>query len=321
MKRFKNILFVTSPQRDNKASFQRAANLAAHNQARLTIMDIPEDIPDHTTFHLAGNATTRIINEAVRHYRSKLEELGASSQHTIEIQTKVVPGIPFLEIIRAVLIDKYDLVIKTPQSQHGLKQFLFGSTDMHLLRKCPCPLWMIKADELPPYRRILAAVDLESSSNDARRDALNLQILEMASSLALSEPGELHIVNAWQALGESLVTMTLDLNKDEIKTWIDDQEKAFEDELKTFMTALPKILGKDVADYIAPQVHLIRGSAAKIIPKLAEEKQIDLLVMGTVARTGLAGFFMGNIAENILNQINCSVLALKPAGFCTPVTI
>jgi nucleotide-binding universal stress UspA family protein len=43
--------------------------------------------------------------------------------------------------------------------------------------------------------------------------------------------------------------------------------------------------------------------------------------MGTVARTGIPGFIMGNTAETILNQIDASVLAIKPPGFGTPVTL
>ncbi len=45
------------------------------------------------------------------------------------------------------------------------------------------------------------------------------------------------------------------------------------------------------------------------------------VVMGAVARTGIPGFIMGNTAETILNQIGCSVLAVKPPGFVTPVTL
>jgi universal stress protein E len=45
------------------------------------------------------------------------------------------------------------------------------------------------------------------------------------------------------------------------------------------------------------------------------------VVMGTVARTGVPGFIMGNTAETILSQIDCSVLAIKPPGFTTPVTL
>jgi nucleotide-binding universal stress UspA family protein len=46
---------------------------------------------------------------------------------------------------------------------------------------------------------------------------------------------------------------------------------------------------------------------------------VDLVVMGTVARAGIPGFFMGNTAESILNQIDCSVLTVKPPGFVSPV--
>lgn len=49
--------------------------------------------------------------------------------------------------------------------------------------------------------------------------------------------------------------------------------------------------------------------------------EADLVVMGTVARTGIPGFIMGNTAETVLNPIDCSVLAIKPPGFVTPVTL
>ena len=49
--------------------------------------------------------------------------------------------------------------------------------------------------------------------------------------------------------------------------------------------------------------------------------QIDLLVMGTVCRTGLAGFIIGNTAEEVLSALNCSVLTVKPEGFVSPVTL
>ncbi len=58
-----------------------------------------------------------------------------------------------------------------------------------------------------------------------------------------------------------------------------------------------------------------------MIAPLAAELQADLVVMGTVARTGISGLIIGNTAETILNQLTCSVLAIKPPGFNTPVTV
>ena len=73
--------------------------------------------------------------------------------------------------------------------------------------------------------------------------------------------------------------------------------------------------------HLSPQVHLIKGRADKVIPEVVRQKEIDLLVMGTVCRTGVAGLFIGNTAENVLAQVDCSVLSVKPEGFVTPITL
>ena len=46
---------------------------------------------------------------------------------------------------------------------------------------------------------------------------------------------------------------------------------------------------------------------------------VDILVMGSVARSGIAGFLMGNTAENIMRKLDCDLVALKPKGFVSPV--
>ena len=56
-------------------------------------------------------------------------------------------------------------------------------------------------------------------------------------------------------------------------------------------------------------------------PKRTMEYDFDLIVMGTVLRTDIPGLFIGRTAEGILNTIDCSVLAVKPPGFVTPVTL
>lgn len=43
--------------------------------------------------------------------------------------------------------------------------------------------------------------------------------------------------------------------------------------------------------------------------------------MGTVARTGIVGFLMGSTAEFVLRELRGSVVAVKPPGFVTPVTL
>ena len=42
-------------------------------------------------------------------------------------------------------------------------------------------------------------------------------------------------------------------------------------------------------------------------------------VMGTLSRSGVDGLLIGNTAERILRRLECSVLAVKPEGFRTPL--
>ena len=67
------------------------------------------------------------------------------------------------------------------------------------------------------------------------------------------------------------------------------------------------------------RVHLIKGSATESINKVASSIEADIIVMGTLGRTGIPGFFMGSTAEEVLQSTNASVLAVKPPGFISPV--
>ena len=66
-------------------------------------------------------------------------------------------------------------------------------------------------------------------------------------------------------------------------------------------------------------LHLLHGKPDDQIPDCVDELEIDVLVMGTLARTGISGFVIGNTAENILQSISCSLVAMKPEGFVSPI--
>ncbi len=229
----------------------------------------------------------------------------------IEIKTRAVTGIPFIEVIQEVLQGGHDLVIKSAKGRGGLSSRLFGSTDLHLLRKCPCPVWIIKPSKRKHYARILAAVDPDPS--EPANAGLNKQILELASSLAAREHSELHILHTWFFSYES----SLRSGRYKIpKAEVDRMVKGTRNQHKLW---LDELLARHEFQEIAVKVHLLKGEPGDIIPAIAHKKRVELIVMGTVARTGIPGFIIGNTAEKALNAVNCSVLAVKPDSFVTPV--
>jgi len=67
------------------------------------------------------------------------------------------------------------------------------------------------------------------------------------------------------------------------------------------------------------QTVLRRGQPDEVICEFVVADDVDLIVMGTVARSGIAGLLFGNTAERILHTVPCSVLAVKPEGFESPI--
>ena len=324
MQRFKKILCVMEHGEASKPALERAVALAENNQAELMVVDvIPRlsasiGMPD-------GGPVSRDYQEAmVGEHEARIAALVEPYLQRLDIQHKVLLGTSFLEVIRAVLRNGHDLVIKCPESPSWLDRF-FSGDDMHLLRKCPCPVWLVKPEAPGSYKRILAAVDVDESylpTELTTRHALNVQILEMAASLALSEFADLHVVHVWDSIYESISGFVISSEISSVKEAlnVEQERRQHQQWLDTFLRNSGNEVTRDALGYLKPQTHLIKGGARKEIPALAKRLQIDCIVMGTVARTGIRGFIMGNTAETILEQIDCSVLAIKPRGFVTPVT-
>ena len=68
------------------------------------------------------------------------------------------------------------------------------------------------------------------------------------------------------------------------------------------------------------RTELVRGVPQDVIPAYVAAHAIDLVVMGTLARTGVPGLIIGNTAERVLHRLKGSVLAIKPPGFRAPGT-
>ncbi len=327
MQRLKNILCVMERGAASQAALERAVTLAENNQAGLTVVDVIPRVTAGIGMPDGGPVPRDLQAAMVREHETRLVSFVEPYLQRLDIQHKVLLGTSFLEVIREVLRYGHDLVIKCPESPDWLDRFLAGD-DMHLLRKCPCPVWLIKPHASRPYKRILAAVDVDDGYPPpelATRHALNVQILEMAASLAIAEFAELHLVHAWESMSEMIsgFAFSSDISSEKFAANVEQerrQQQQLLDELVREISA--KSDGaRDALDYLKPRTHLLKGSARKEIPTLAKHLQVDCIVMGTVARTGIRGFIMGNTAETILEQIDCSVLAIKPDGFVTPVAV
>ncbi len=313
MKRFKNILLVYDRRVANETTITRATELARRNEARLTFVEVIEDLPGDLRLLVSGGSRKSLEEAFLEEREERLRRMAVSiEQAGVAVETKVLVGTPFLEIVREVMRNERDLVILSAEGRGGLKNLLFGSTSMHLMRKCPTPVWVVKPSaERSDYASILACVD---PSTENGKDALNVQIMDLATSLAELEGARLHIAHAWELIGKDLVA-----SKSELPAGVLDSIKLKNRDLHA--ERLQGLLGRYSLEKLDHEIHLVEGDPRAVIPEIAQSRSADLIVMGTVCRTGIPGFFIGNIAEEVLIQAECSVLTVKPEGFRTPIEV
>ncbi len=320
MRRFKNILFVFEDAAiaPDDAALERAADLAQRNDATLTLVACGEvetgeaapvdDLGSGPAF--AGGVLSTLCDQ----WRLQLDEAVESlKDRNITVRSELLAGIPFREIIALVQRNQHDLVVKDARMPGGPRDLLFGSTDLHLMRKCPCPVWVHKdRADTRPYGRIMAAVDVTDTSDAGR--AMTKLILDLATSLGTQDNSDVHVVHACSTVGERMATSARRglLPVREIA-------QAREQEAERRQQLLSTTVAPYVELPVRLQLHMIQGEPREVLPLFASQRAMDLVIMGTLARTGIPGFFIGNTAEEVLRQVDCSVLTLKPQGFLSPV--
>jgi nucleotide-binding universal stress UspA family protein len=307
MQRFRNILLVHERRPRGRKARNRAVDLAARNEARLTLVEVADPVPSSGATYQTPGGEIDLQTLVARELESALQEKAAElSNGSLAVDSRVLFGNPFMEIMRQVHEGGHDLVLLTAEGDGGLKDHLFGSLSRHLLRKCPCPVWVVRPARRKKSIRVLAAVNPAETHPSARN--LDRTVLEMASSLARMYAGKLDIVHVWQQAPRSGR-----VHRNVIARWNADLLTAAEQRVTEMLAP------HDFSD-LAPRIHLPGGPTGLRIVEVAEERKVDVVVMGTLSRTGLQGMIMGHTCESVLRHVDASILAVKPEGFVSPVT-
>jgi len=317
MKRFKKILFLSNPKVKQNAAIRRAVSLAKQNDARVTVLSVLKSSAYTLHIPVPDDELDSPQSQLVHEHQVEAKKVADGfSREGIDVQAKTVVGVAFIEVIREVLREQHDLVILAADSKHGLISRLFGSISMHLMRKCPCPVWVVKPGSRKSYRRILAAVDIFSDPFDEAEESINPLIMQLSSSLAQMDKSELHVIQVWNFADEGWLGGPGGMDEKALRRLRDETRNDLSGRLEDLMQGIDR-------DGIGTvRTHLKRGDEpAESIVKLARKQKIDLLIMGTVCRTGLSGFLIGNTAEEVLGAVDCSVLTVKPQEFVSPVTL
>ncbi len=191
MHRFTNILFSPLGDKDNAAAVRRVSELADQNGAKLTLLGV---VAEPTGFQRALHRPHFFDDVQDDEIATMTKRLNRWASKTSEppMETVTTLGSQALEIIDRAIVQRHDLVVVTTDEDHHDK-----ATIQRLLRKCPCPVWVIRPTRAQ-VQRVLAAINPDPDEAE-----LNRIILELASSMIERFGGELHLVHAWELYGEA----------------------------------------------------------------------------------------------------------------------
>lgn len=275
----------------------RARWLAKLNSARITFF---------TAIDISA-AAQRMVEEnteeepsVVQEARSVLQGLAAEAEADgVSADVAIKFGKSWLEIIRQVLREKHDLVVVGTRHLSSTWSAILGSTGIKLLRKCPCPVWITQPNNGELIKSVLVAHDLRPVGDQA---------MELGCSMAELHGAQLHVLHSIE-FPEYDNVFQQHVSSDTMATYRETAQSHINAQLQDYHFSKP------------PKIYLVTGAADLAVMEHIAEYDIQLLTMGTIARTGIAGFITGNTAERLLPNIPCSVLAVKPIDFVSPVTL
>src|SRR3989304_5350667 len=204
-------------------------------------------------------------------------------------------GIPHKDILRVAKEEKVDLIAMGKRGL-GLKdRILLGSNTNKVLRMANAPILAVrhkKGDKID-IKKILVPTDLSGHTLTSLDFAIDLAN-RFNSTIYL-----LHILELHHSYEISTSKIIEELRLLALK------------ELRSYLEKIPKekIKGINIKEMVTLY---LRGWFGII--NFAEENGIDLIIMTTHGRKGLARFMLGSTAEKVISESPCPVLAIKPHG-------
>lgn len=236
-------------------------------------------------------------------------------QRGVDVGVKVYLGEPTRALVNAVVDGKFDLLVKA--SLDGQSR-LSGGHDQRLLRHCPCPVAILHPHSDERSRIVMAAVEM--NPDDPNDNSINDVIMDAATHTAIGYFRHLVVVHAWHLHGESMLNYGLaQLPSDKLEHWRTDERKRHQAWLQAYVQDYVGRLGPEAGRYLKPEVRLVNGIPTQALQQQVETEKPELLVLGSVARTGIQGLLIGNTAEGLVRTVDCSTLTVKPLGFASPL--
>lgn len=318
MQAIKRILVVVDPTKDEQIALSRALQLAGSQPLELMLYCCIY-YPVLSGNHFLSEEQIEHSKKSIIHsHQLKLNNLvdSHSSSKNVLFHTQVQWCDPiYTAIIKASSAFEAELIIKSSHKHPAITRTFFNSTDLQLLKASPQPVLFVKTDFSSKGAKVMALLD--PFDELSKKGHIDTNILKLAYGLANQLQQPLHACHCfdpsyWEVLLESvrhanIWTEVFPANNN-------DSNLAVLDNLRLQHN---QKFAEECSELVPDSAnqHLLAGELVSTLAATVEKLEVGTLVVGTSYRTGL----LGSKAEELLEELNCDLLVVKPIDFESPV--
>ena len=295
-----NILIVIDPEESNYTALERIKEIPTTAD-----VDYKVDLYFDAAPVTARKANSNSLRESIAAKQAAVDKLVTPYKEMgYRITTSVIQIHRLYEdIIKSARDYKADFVFKSVRQHAPLKRMFYTSTDWNLIRMCPTALLLVRDQGKVRGKPVIASVNIDDE--DPEHQELNRIVLAQANALAEVLGAKVHLIYAYGpavVMGDGADPMAYQIAKDK-----HDSE---------FKKAKALASANNV---LASNTKLREGTPETIVTEYGEEISAGIIVLGTVARSGASGLFIGNTAESMLEKTHRDMFVIKLESFVSPV--
>lgn len=287
---FQNILLLAYQPEAVEAVLDRVVNIAEAGHAAVSVVARVDTAGP-------GPGATTLSVEQLERVAETFRQRGITTTSRI-VSGDLVPG-----VVSQAENNGHDLLVIPITAPTLAKGKPLASDILQLMRESPCPVWVMRPTQAE-HTGIMVAVN--PGSPEDKDSVVSRSLVELALCVCRLEGDGLSIVHIWHLLGEPQIERPIvGAGPEQITRLMGHAYSRAAKGMKRFLDTVD-------LESVRHKLHLIEEHRpSKAIAEFAARNRVELVVMGMMARSGLARLLIGNSAEEVFLEIDCSILTLR----------
>jgi nucleotide-binding universal stress UspA family protein len=287
--RVEKILLSTDGSEYSEGAIREAIKLAKKCSSKLTVLSVIDTNPEFDAL------APQIMEKKEKGARQNLDAVQARArQEGVDCDTIVHEGEePYKYIVDEAIKSKSTMIVMGRRGRTGLKRLMMGSVTARVIGHAPCNVLVVPKAAQLEFKNIVVATDGSKYSAAAASEALGLAKWNGSTLTVIS------------VVPSELMTPTdIDFTMTQRELIVEKDMHEAEKNAKAVKEAAQK-------EGVAVKAFVLSGRPADAIIETAQEKNADLIVLGSHGRTGVERLLMGSVAERVIVLASCPVLVVK----------